>query len=136
MAKQCKMRIVFSDFNKYNVIPTIGNMERVWGWFFHKRRVSKRGPSRGIIYGINSNPLSLILLSNGSTFYFLVECMRTQSLNVCKRVGLKVTFHSYWEHGVEVKSTLGRVRIQLVWGKRKFVWPKREYLAFTFLHEQ
>jgi hypothetical protein len=118
-------------------MSVIGGHGQRWGLSFSQyKRVYKRFPRGKSFLGINSNPLSLILLSNGSTFYFLVECMRTQSLNVCKRVGLKVTFHSYWEHGVEVKSTLGRVRIQLVWGKRKFVWPKREYLAFTFLHEQ
>jgi hypothetical protein len=40
------------------------------------------------------------------------------------------------EHGIEVKSTLGRVRSQLTWGKRNFVWPKREVFIGIFLHEQ
>jgi hypothetical protein len=55
----------------------------------------------------------------GTNYIFLLECMRALSLNSCKRVGVKVTFHSYWRawvkgaRGDEVQSTLGRVRSQL-----------------------
>jgi hypothetical protein len=49
-----------SDFNKYNVIPTTRNMDRDGGSFIHKRGeclgVSKRGPRRKYIVGINPNP--------------------------------------------------------------------------------
>jgi hypothetical protein len=31
---------------------------------------------------------------------------------------VRVTSHSYWEHGAEVQSTLGRVRSQLSWENR------------------
>jgi hypothetical protein len=41
--------------------------------------------------------------------------MRAQSLNSCKKVGIEVTSHSYWTHGAEVESTLGRVSSQLAW---------------------
>jgi hypothetical protein len=38
VAKQCNMQNEFSDFIKYNVIPTSGNMNRHGGLFLHKRR--------------------------------------------------------------------------------------------------
>jgi hypothetical protein len=44
--------------------------------------------------------------------------MRAQSLNTCEGVGVEVTSHSYWKHGAEVQSTLGRVCSQLYWENR------------------
>jgi hypothetical protein len=68
--------------------------------------------------GINSNPYFLNFIIIWGNLLFLFECMRAQSLNSCKRVGVRVTSHSYWKHGVEVQSTLGRVRSQLSWENR------------------
>jgi hypothetical protein len=44
--------------------------------------------------------------------------MRAQTLNACKRVGVRVTSLSYWKHGVEEKATLGRESSQLAWENR------------------
>jgi hypothetical protein len=96
----------------------LGEYGQRWGMSFHKReRVSKRGPRGKLIMGINSTHfLNFIII--GDNFYFLFECMRAQSLNSCKRVGVRVTSHSYWKHGDEVQSTLGRVSSQLSWENR------------------
>jgi hypothetical protein len=51
--------------------------------------VYKRGPRENLLMGVDSNPVSLIL-SLWTTFYFLVECMRAQTFNSCKRVGVKI----------------------------------------------
>jgi hypothetical protein len=67
--------------------------------------------------GINPNPFFEFYYHLGKLL-FLFECMRAQSLNSCKRVGVRVTSHSYWKHGVEAQSTLGRVSSQLSWENR------------------
>jgi hypothetical protein len=51
--------------------------------------------------GINPNPIFLNFIVIGANFFFIFECMRAQSLNSCKRVGVRVTSHSYWKHGAE-----------------------------------
>jgi len=74
MAKRCNMWIVFFDFNKYNVIPTVENMDKYGGWFFHKRREWLRGGQGGKRFtGINSNQLSWISLSMGVTYIYVWE---------------------------------------------------------------
>jgi hypothetical protein len=55
----------------------------------------------------------------------------------CHRVGVRVTSHSYWKHGVEVQSTLGRVRSQLSWENRGNLYGEnRQFFTFSFEHEQ
>jgi hypothetical protein len=59
-------------------------------------------------------------------------------------VGVRITYDSYWEHGDEENSTLGRVRDNSFGGEgnsygerdkilvRKFVWPRREVFTDSF----
>jgi hypothetical protein len=47
----------------------------------------ERGP-RGNYSWVLIQPTFLKLLSLCITFYLLIECMRSQSLNSCKRVGV------------------------------------------------
>ena len=37
MAKWCNMWNVISNFNEYNVISAIGNMDKDGGWLIHMR---------------------------------------------------------------------------------------------------
>jgi hypothetical protein len=46
--------------------------------FSQDKGMSKRGGKGKLFIGINRNLYFLILLSLGTTFYFLVECMRSQ----------------------------------------------------------
>jgi hypothetical protein len=48
-------------------------------------------------------------------------------------VGVEVTSHSYWKHGAEVQSTLGRVRSQLSWENRGNLYGEnRQFFTFSF----
>jgi hypothetical protein len=79
-------------------MSTVGGYGQRWGLIFpQEKRVSKRGPRGKLIMGINSTHVFLNFIIIGDNFYFLFECMRAQSLNSCKRVGVRVTSHSYWE---------------------------------------
>jgi hypothetical protein len=49
--------------------------------------VLKRGPRGKLIMGVNSTHL-LNLLSLGINYNFMFECMKDQSLNSCKKVGV------------------------------------------------
>jgi hypothetical protein len=93
-------------------------MDRDGGCIFYKRdkclRVAKGGNYLWVLIQIE---ISEFYFQLGTTFYFLVECMRAQLLNTWKRVA--VESHIPFLLGAsrdKVQSTLGKLRSQLVWG--------------------
>jgi hypothetical protein len=66
-------------------MPIVGGHGKRWGMIFPQEKgVSKRVPKGKVCMG-----LKLYYLWGQLSIFFLVECMRAQSLNSCKRVGVK-----------------------------------------------
>jgi hypothetical protein len=90
-----------------------------------------------MVYGYSFKPIFLNFIIIWGHFLFMFACMRAQSLNSCKRVGVRVTSHSYWKHGAKVQSTLGVVSSQLSWeNKGNLYGDNMQFFTFSFEHEQ
>ena len=123
MAKWFNMWNVFSNFNKNNVMPAAGNMDRDGSWIFpQEKRVSKRGPKGKSFLGVNPNPYFWIYLSLGKTYISVWVC-ETQIIKLMQEGGCESHIPYLLESMGKKQSTLGRLSSQLSWGEwRKFVW--------------
>jgi hypothetical protein len=62
-----------------------------------------------------------------------VEYFRAQSLNSFKKVGVRVTSHSYWEHGGWVQLAWGRVQVKKARERNKICMGRRKKLHIQIL---
>jgi hypothetical protein len=62
--------------------------------------------------------------------------MRAQSLNTCKRVGVRVTSHSYWKHGDEYNQFGKECESNLLGKREEICMGSYRVLQACFWHEQ
>jgi len=67
----------------------------------------------------------------------VVECSRAQSLNSCKRVGVRVTPHSYWDNGSYVQLAWGRVKFKQTREREEICMGRgTRFYTFMFFHRE